>query len=263
MTLADDTRAIVARLRDWGYSIREEAGCYGRSNGTSWSAGRPEGHVAHHYVCSLNSSQSYIDGLVANLKAGATVQWFADVNGRGYLIGDGPANHAGTGNSSVLAGVRADKAPPGPASSAGDMSGNQALAGTECQHPGDSTPWPTPMVDLLVAIAAASALQYGWTANRVIQHYEWTARKIDCSAAGGPASGAAAGTELRRRVAQRMGGDQEMNDEDRKWITDQLAALPDKVWRRKVTGPGTGDAGLPADEVIRRTGRSTGALPDE
>jgi hypothetical protein len=102
MTTTDDFAAVVKRLRGWGFDVREEPGCYGRSNGSSWSDGRPVGHVNHHYVCSLNPAQSYIDGLVANLTAGNTVNWFADVNGKAYLIGTGPMNHSGTGNSSVL-----------------------------------------------------------------------------------------------------------------------------------------------------------------
>jgi hypothetical protein len=54
MTVADDFRAVVGLLRQWGYQVVEWSGCYGRSNGGGWSAGRPVGHVNHHYVCSLN-----------------------------------------------------------------------------------------------------------------------------------------------------------------------------------------------------------------
>ena len=50
----------------------------------------------------MDPSQDYIDSLVSNLANGQTVNWFADVNGVGYLIGTGPMNHAGTGNSYVL-----------------------------------------------------------------------------------------------------------------------------------------------------------------
>jgi hypothetical protein len=103
MTTEGDFAAIVSRLRGWGYSGDEYPGCYGRSNGSSWSAGRPELHTNHHYVCSMNPDQDYIDSLVSSLANGQTVNWFVDVNGRFYLIGTGPMNHAGTGNSSVLA----------------------------------------------------------------------------------------------------------------------------------------------------------------
>lgn len=206
MSVSDDYRAAVAHLRGWGFQVREEPGCYGRSNGGSWSAGRPVGHGNHHYVCSLNPAQGYIDGLVANICGGSVVNWFADVNGHAYLCGTGPMNHFGTGNQSVLDRTRADQPPPGAATSQGSISGNSHYSGTECQHPGDSTPWPAPMLDVMVAINAAEFLVWGYSANRAINHYEWTNRKIDMSAGGGPSSGGWAGDELRRRVAARMTG---------------------------------------------------------
>jgi hypothetical protein len=206
MSVEDDFRRVVDIMRGWGFSVREEGGCYGRSNGSGWSSGRPNGHVNHHFVCSMNSSQSYIDSLVQMLVDGDTVNWFADVNGQAYLVGTGPMNHAGTGNSSVLNLTKNDQAPPGPAYSSGDMSGNSNYSGTECQHPGDSTPWPSPMLDVMVAINAAEFIVWGYSANRAINHFEWTNRKIDMSAGGGANSGGWAGDELRRRVAAQMGG---------------------------------------------------------
>lgn len=206
MTVADDFAAAVARLRSWGFTVVEWSGCYGRSNGGSWAAGRPVGHVNHHYVCSLNGDQGYIDGLVGNLANGSTVNWFADVHGVAYLIGVGPMNHAGTGNQSVLDRTRADQAPLGPASSAGSISGNAHYSGTECQHPGDSTPWPVPMLDVMVAINAAEFLTWSYSASRAINHFEWTNRKIDMSAGGGTSSAGWAGDELRRRVGLQMTG---------------------------------------------------------
>lgn len=204
MAVTDDYRAIVARLRGWGFRVTEWPGCYGRQTGP-WPKGRPEGHINHHYVCSLNPSQSYINQLVTSLANGKVVQWFADVNGAAYLIGTGQMSHAGTGNLSVLNLVRQDRPPPGPARAKGDISGNPHYSGTECQHPGDSTPWPQPMLDVMVAINAASFIQWGYSANRAINHYEHTNRKIDMSAGGGPSSNWA-GEELRRRVAARMTG---------------------------------------------------------
>lgn len=214
MTVTDDFRRVVKILRDWGFKVVEWDGCYGRSNGIGWSAGRPVGHVNHHYVCSMNGSQSYINGLVGNLASGSVVNWFADVHGVAYLVGTGPMNHAGTGNQSVLDRTRKDQPPPGPAASAGSITGNAHYSGTECQHPGDSTPWPEPMVDVMVAINAAEAIVFGWTANRAINHYEWTSRKIDMSWLGGPSSGTKAGDELRRRVDARITGTPQPPEED-------------------------------------------------
>lgn len=207
MSVSDDFAAAVGILRGWGFDVREEPGCYGRSNGGSWSAGRPVGHGNHHYVCSMNPDQDYIDNLVANICAGSVVNWFADVHGRAYLCGTGPMNHFGTGNQSVLDRTRNDQPPPGPAGAQGSISGNSHYSGTECQHPGDSTPWPGPMLDVMVAINAAEFLVWGYSSARAIDHYEWTNRKIDMSAGGGPDSGTWAGDELRRRVAARMSND--------------------------------------------------------
>lgn len=212
MSTTDDFRAVVGLLRGWGFQVTEWSGCYGRSNGGGWSAGVPVGHVNHHYVCSMSPDQAYINGLVGNLASGSVVNWFADVHGVAYLVGTGPMNHAGTGNQSVLDRTRADQPPPGPAGSAGSISGNSHYSGTECQHPGDSTPWPGPMLDVMVAINAAEFLTWGWSAARAIDHYEWTNRKIDMSAGGGP-SGPWAGDELRRRVAARMANQPDQPDE--------------------------------------------------
>jgi hypothetical protein len=207
MSVTDDYRAVVDLIRGWGFQVVEWSGCYGRSNGSGWSAGVPVGHINHHYVCSLNGDQGYINGLVGNLANGSVVNWFADVHGVAYLIGTGPMNHAGTGNSSVLNLTKSDQPPPSfPAGSAGDIGGNSHYSGTECQHPGDSTPWPGPMLDVMVAINAAEALVWGWSAQRAINHAEWTNRKIDMSAGGGVNSDGWAGDELRRRVSARMSG---------------------------------------------------------
>lgn len=233
MSVSDDYRAVVDRLRGWGFEVVEWSGCYGRGNGGGWSAGVPVGHINHHYVCSLNPDQGYINGLVGNLANGSVVNWFADVNGKAYLIGTGPMNHAGTGNSSVLNLTKNDQPPPSfPASSAGDIGGNSHYSGTECQHPGDSTPWPAPMLDVMVAINAAEALVWGWSANRAINHAEWTNRKIDMSAGGGVNSGGWAGDELRHRVSARMSGqgqgdwfDMATKDELAAVVQEQISAM--------------------------------------
>ncbi len=206
MSTEDDFRAIVGRLRGWGFSGDEYPGCYGRSNGSGWTHGRPVGHVFHHYVCKMDPAQSYIDQLVSSLANSQTVNWFADVNGRFYLLGTGPMDHSGTGNSSVLNRVMADEPNYSVAASAGDMSGNQALAGTEGQHPGDATPWPQSLLEVMWAINAAEAIQWGWTSRRAIHHYAWTNRKVDMSHLGGPASGEAGGRDLADNVQRWMSG---------------------------------------------------------
>lgn len=260
MSVSDDYAAAVQLLRGWGFQVTEWSGCYGRSNGGGWSAGKPVGHVNHHYVCSLNPDQGYINGLVGNLANGAVVNWFADVHGVAYLIGTGPMNHAGTGNQSVLDRTRADQPPPGPATSQGSISGNSHYSGTECQHPGDSTPWPGPMLDVMVAINAAEFLVWGYSENRAINHFEWTNRKIDMSAGGGP-SDTWAGEELRRRVSARMSGTgtgdwfaMASEDDLRRIINEELVPIQQSLDALGAEGMRTDTANRTADTLAGVTG---------
>ena len=195
MSIEDDFRAIVKRIRGWGFDVGEYSGCYGRSNGSGWANGKPVGHGNHHYVCSLNPDPNYIAGLVSNLANNEVVNWFADVNGKAWLLGTGPMDHFGTGNSSVLNRTKSDQPNYGLGPGAGDMSGNPYYSGTEGQHPGDSTPWPSSLLDVMFAINAAEFLQWGYKAERAIHHASWTNRKIDMSWLGGPPAGEQAGRE--------------------------------------------------------------------
>lgn len=216
MSDIDLWRQWAALLRSWGREVREQPGCWGKNNGLDWAYGEPQAWVNHHFVCSLNPSQDYIDNLVAMLRngyatggggflPGPVVNTFLDMNGVIYLIATGPSNHAGQGSSSVLNRVRQDKAPLGPAVKAGaydDGVKNHDYAGTETQHPGGSQPYPDALINSLVDLNAAAAIVWGWTANRAIHHYESTRRKDDMSWLGGVNGDG--GPELRRRVAAKM-----------------------------------------------------------
>jgi len=254
MSVEDDFRSIVGRMRGWGFKVVEYSGCYGRSNGSSWSAGRPEGHGNHHYVCALNPSQSYIDSLVSSLANGSVVNWFTDMNGVAYLLGTRPMNHFGTGNSSVLAKTRADQPPPGNASASGDMSGNQTYSGTECQHPGDATPWPQKLLDVTFAINAAEFMQWGYSHNRAIMHREWTNRKIDMSWQG----------DLRGNVKKYMSGstpppdtgddDLPLNQADKDWITNAIKGQLNQYFANGEGNPNTGRIMQAAQNAIANKG---------
>jgi hypothetical protein len=193
----------VKLLRSWGFTVKEQPGCYGRNNGTGWKAGDRVAQVNHHYVCPLAppaNPQQYIDALTNNKLA----NWGIDAAGVIYLIATGPMNHAGKGDSSVLARVKSGQAPTGWHPPKNDFTGNQDYDGVELLHPGDSSPYPDAMIDATVALNASRCIVLGQSANTSIMHGEHTNRKIDMSWLGGP--GGPGGVELRKRVAARMSG---------------------------------------------------------
>jgi hypothetical protein len=122
-----------------------------------------------------------------------------------YLIAGRRARHAGPGSPVVLSEIQRDVAPSGDAGARGladdeNAHGNRSLLGWEWQPPADRNVWPDPLIELVVAVNAATADLMGWSANRSIHHREWTARKPDMSWRG----------PLRQLVADRLNQEDDM-----------------------------------------------------
>ncbi|MCF3181860.1 N-acetylmuramoyl-L-alanine amidase [Streptomyces polychromogenes] len=99
-------------------------------------------------------------------------------DGRVHLVGYGRANHAGAGDSDVLAAVVAERRLP-PVHHA-DTDGNRFFYGFECENLGDGQdPWPAAQLDAMARAAAAVCRVHGWTARSVIGHLEWQPGKVD------------------------------------------------------------------------------------
>ncbi|MFD3804957.1 N-acetylmuramoyl-L-alanine amidase [Streptomyces sp. NPDC058611] len=99
-------------------------------------------------------------------------------DGRVHLVGYGRANHAGSGDSDVLAAVIAEKRLP-PDHDA-NTDGNRHFYGFECENLGDGEdPWPAAQLDAIARTAAAVCRFHGWTARSVIGHLEWQPGKVD------------------------------------------------------------------------------------
>ncbi|MFI5616345.1 N-acetylmuramoyl-L-alanine amidase [Streptomyces sp. NPDC051567] len=99
-------------------------------------------------------------------------------DGRVHLVGYGRANHAGAGDSDVLAAVIAERRLP-PDHQA-NTDGNRHFYGFECENLGDGQdPWPPAQLDAIARAAAALCRVHGWTAASVIGHLEWQPGKID------------------------------------------------------------------------------------
>ncbi|MGW2989469.1 N-acetylmuramoyl-L-alanine amidase [Streptomyces goshikiensis] len=99
-------------------------------------------------------------------------------DGRVHLVGYGRANHAGAGDSDVLAAVIAEKRLP--VDHRTDTDGNRHFYGFECENLGNGEdPWPAVQLDAIARAAAALCRVHGWTARSVIGHREWQPGKID------------------------------------------------------------------------------------
>ncbi|MET9322495.1 N-acetylmuramoyl-L-alanine amidase [Streptomyces sp. NPDC003038] len=116
-------------------------------------------------------------------------------DGRVHLVGYGRANHAGSGDSDVLAAVIAERRLP--PDNQTDTDGNRHFYGFECENLGDGEdPWPAVQLDAITRAAAAVCRVHAWTARSVIGHLEWQPGKVD------PRGFTMA--SLRDRVAERL-----------------------------------------------------------
>ena len=189
--------ALVAALRAEGVTVVEHDGwrTHNRNHKGSW--GPVNGVMIHHTVTS--GTQASVDicwegytGLPGPLCHGVIAK-----TGTVYLIGNGRANHAGSGDSNVLAAV-IDERQKRPSPTKNDTDGNVHFYGFEAINLGDGKdPWPEVQLEAMVRASAAICRAHGWTAASVIGHKEWTNTKID------PKGFAMA--DFRARVAERLG----------------------------------------------------------
>lgn len=164
------SRATLLRqnLDTFGVKVVEVDGWQNRGN-TSF---RPRGSVNHHTACAPPRSPGQPVapslGICTNGRGGASpvpgplcnVLLGRDLWAR--LIAANRSNNAGQG------GVRG-------------LSGNSSVWGLEVEHCGvpASEPVTADLVEASARIHAAFAATSGFTAEYVVQHHEWTTRKID------------------------------------------------------------------------------------
>lgn len=179
------TREVIGYIKQLGVEVIEYPGWETRGNGMrGFVNGEPDFHIAHHLVAKLTLTAQYIS-MLADMAAnghaslsGPICNWFVDALGRVWVIAALPANHAGKGDSRVISKVRNGQK-VGRATVAGDITGNGYSTGIEPQHPGDSTPWPKVIIRAMSAIHAGECKAYNHKVNAVLQHGEWSNRKID------------------------------------------------------------------------------------
>jgi hypothetical protein len=188
--------ALVAALLAEGLTVVEHEGwrTNNRNHIAAW--GPVHGVMIHHTVTSGTAASVELcfngyEGLPGPLCHGVIAK-----DGSVHLVGNGRANHAGSGDDDVLAAVIAQTALPAP--NENNTDGNTHFYGFECVNMGDGVdPWPAAQLDAIERASAALCRAHGWSAGTVIAHKEWTNAKID------PRGFLM--SDLRNRVAVRLG----------------------------------------------------------
>ncbi|CAM5654994.1 peptidoglycan-binding protein [Streptomyces fumanus] len=158
----------VVEHGDWRTHNRNSVGAWGPVNGV----------MVHHTVTSGTDASVDLCYDGTSELPGPLCHGVIAKDGTVHLVGNGRANHAGSGDADVLDAVVAETALPAPNSD--DVDGNTRFYGFECVNLGDgSDPWPEAQLKAISRVCAALCRAHGWSAASVIGHLEWTIRKID------------------------------------------------------------------------------------
>lgn len=135
-----------------------------------WTAGRPTAKNPAPSLSICINGRTGIPGPLCNC--------MIDYNGVIHVISSGRANHAGTGDQSVLNLVRNHKdlnGKPGP-----DTGGSGgSFIGYEIEHSGKGA-FQAKQIEAVTQLIRATAMNYGWQPElNTIDHARWTRRKID------------------------------------------------------------------------------------
>ncbi|MEV5850150.1 peptidoglycan-binding protein [Streptomyces sp. NPDC051985] len=189
--------ALLSALRAEGVTVVEHDGwrTHNRAGHGAW--GPVNGVIIHHTVTSGTTTSVSMCFNGRSDLPGPLCHGVIAKDGTVHLVGNGRANHAGSGDGDVLAAVAAESATL-PAPDQNNTDGNVHFYGFECVNLGDGKdPWPDVQLDAMVRASAALCRAHGWSARSVIGHKEWTNTKID------PKGFAMA--DFRSRVAARLG----------------------------------------------------------
>lgn len=226
--------ALVSALRAEGCKVVEvrEWRTHNRNHKGAW--GPVHGVLLHHTVTSGTSRTVDICYNGYTELPGPLCHGVIAKDGTVYLVGNGRANHAGSGDDDVLGAVINESALPAP--NENNTDGNARFYGFECENLGNNVdPWPLVQVEAMVRASAALCRAHGWGKDgdtSVIGHKEWTNTKIDPR---GPiqGGGSISMNNIRSRVAERLRHPASWNpEEDDVALTD---ADIDKIAKRVLT----------------------------
>ncbi|MER5357055.1 N-acetylmuramoyl-L-alanine amidase [Streptomyces sp. NPDC002785] len=182
--------AFLSALRGEGVNVVEVGSWRSHSRAGHGAWGPMHGVMIHHTVTSGTDHSVAICRDGYSSLPGPLCHGVIDKAGTVHLVGYGRANHAGLGDSDVLAAVINERALP--ADNQANTDGNARFYGFECINLGDNAdPWPEAQVEAIARAAAGICRAHGWGAASVIGHSEWQPGKVDprgpIGKKGGPA----------------------------------------------------------------------------
>ncbi|MGR4882056.1 N-acetylmuramoyl-L-alanine amidase [Streptomyces sp. LARHCF249] len=169
---------FAGALRDEGLTVVEVGAwrTHNRNHKGPW--GPVHGVMIHHTVSNGTANTVSFCRHGDSDLPGPLCHGVITKDGRVHLVGYGRANHAGAGDSDVLAAVIAEKRLP--PDRRANTDGNRHFYGFECENLGDGEdPWPAVQLDAITRASAALCRVHAWTARSVIGHLEWRPGKID------------------------------------------------------------------------------------
>ncbi|MFE9764608.1 N-acetylmuramoyl-L-alanine amidase [Streptomyces sp. NPDC005808] len=178
MAIPPSAATFLDLLRDEGLNVVEVGNweTHNRNHMGPW--GPVHGVMIHHTVTkgTANTVALCRDG--HSTLPGPLCHGVIAKDGTVHLVGYGRANHAGLGDSDVLAAVKNETALP--ADNEADTDGNRSFYGFECENLGDGKdPWPAAQLEAIVRVSAAICRHHGWDERSVIGHLEWQPGKVD------------------------------------------------------------------------------------
>lgn len=186
-------------LRDEGVSVVEVGNwrTHNRNHMGPW--GPVNGVMIHHTVTRGTAATVDICRNGHSTLPGPLCHGVIAKDGKVHLVGYGRANHAGLGDSDVLAAVIAEKAPP--ADNEATVDGNRHFYGWECENMGDGKdPWPAVQIEAIVRVITALCRHHDWSARSAIRHLDWQPGKVD------PRGPGMDWDDILARVAARLAG---------------------------------------------------------
>ncbi|WP_046501608.1 peptidoglycan-binding protein [Streptomyces odonnellii] len=169
---------LLKALKDEGLTVVEHRSwrTHNRNHKGPW--GPLHGVMIHHTVTEGTGASVDLCYNGHSTLPGPLCHGVIAKDGTVYLVGNGRANHAGSGDDDVLEAVVDERALP--AANEVNTDGNRYFYGFEAINLGNGTdPWPAAQLEAIEKASAAICRAHGWTHRSVIGHKEWQPGKID------------------------------------------------------------------------------------